>query len=76
MFACLYSLFNVSAIRSGFKAPICVFVQTGIRMHMEGKDPRLIIYHIPGIFLELSRGKKRIMSNRRSPGSLASEVPG
>jgi len=43
---------------------------------MEGKDPPLILYHTPGIFLELSRGKKRIMSNRGSPGHLASEVPG
>jgi len=43
---------------------------------MEGKDPRLILYNAPGIFLELSREKKKIVSNGWSPGYLAGEVPG
>jgi hypothetical protein len=45
-------------------------------MHVERKDPRLLLYHTPGIFLEVSRVKKRIISNRRSPCHLASEVHG
>lgn len=75
VFACLYALFNVSAIKSGFTVPRCVFLQTWIRMHMERKNPRLILYNAPGIFLELSREKKRIVSTGWSPGYLAGEVP-
>jgi hypothetical protein len=72
VFACLYALFNVSAIRPGFTTPRCLFVQIWIRMYIKRKDPRLILFNTPGIFLEVSRGKKRIMSNRRSPGHFAS----
>lgn len=45
-------------------------------MHIERKDLHLILYNAPGIFLEFSREKKRIVSNGWSPGYLADEVPG